>query len=174
MPLTKGSQPMKPTSGFSRARREQMLAAAEADLQPDARDRPRKQRAQVGEVAGAGSTASARQQRLEQAGLRGAQRLALAAAEEGAVARSAAPVMRLAPQAATACLSAVDEVGLLPGEAAVRVRLAAEMAVGRGRGVDRLVEVEVLADAARRQVHDLLSASSSLASSTWPVPCRST
>src|SRR5207245_5502325 len=50
-------------------------------------------------------------------------------------------------------LERFDEVGLLPGEAALIVRRAAEMAVGRGARVDRPVEVEVLADAARRQVH---------------------
>src|SRR5690606_32178369 len=43
-----------------------------------------------------------------------------------------------------------------PGEAAVLVRLAAEMAVGRGAFVDRAIELEMLADAAGRQAHQLL------------------
>src|SRR6185437_7604416 len=47
----------------------------------------------------------------------------------------------------------VGEVGLLPREAAVGVGRAAEMAVGRGARIDRPVELEVLADAARREVH---------------------
>ncbi|EGE55812.1 hypothetical protein RHECNPAF_850048 [Rhizobium etli CNPAF512] len=52
-------------------------------------------------------------------------------------------------------LQRLDEVGALPGERAVAAGLAAEMAVGRGLGVDRLVEVEVTADARRRQIHVL-------------------
>src|SRR2546430_17487841 len=45
------------------------------------------------------------------------------------------------------------EVGLLPGEPAFIVRRAAEMTVGRGPRVDRPVEIEMLADAARCQIH---------------------
>src|SRR4051794_38038296 len=41
-------------------------------------------------------------------------------------------------------LDGVGEVGAFPGEAAVTPRLAAEMAVGRGARVDRLVEAEML------------------------------
>src|SRR5690606_22800317 len=52
-------------------------------------------------------------------------------------------------------LERLDQVGLLPGEGTVAARLAAEMAIGGGLGVDRLVEVEMLADARRRQVHHL-------------------
>ena len=48
-----------------------------------------------------------------------------------------------------------SQVGLLPGEAAIRIRLAAEVTVSSGAGEDRLVEIEVLANAARLQVHDL-------------------
>src|SRR6202171_4139072 len=47
------------------------------------------------------------------------------------------------------------EVGPLPGEAAVLFRRAPEMAVGRGAGIDRLVEAEMLANSARRKIHDL-------------------
>src|SRR5260370_28282822 len=47
------------------------------------------------------------------------------------------------------------EVGSLPGESAVLFRRAAEMAVGRSAGIDRLVQPEMLANAARRKGHDL-------------------
>src|SRR4051794_18230783 len=50
-------------------------------------------------------------------------------------------------------LERFGEIGLFPGEAALIVGGAAEMAVGRGAGVDRPVEVEMGADAARRQIH---------------------
>src|SRR5216683_7526120 len=52
-------------------------------------------------------------------------------------------------------LERVGEVGLLPREPALIVRGAAEVTVGRGPRVDRLVEIEMLADAARRQIHRL-------------------
>src|SRR3954471_7328640 len=45
------------------------------------------------------------------------------------------------------------EVGLLPREPAFIVRRPAEMTVGRGPRVDRPVEIEMLADAARCQIH---------------------
>ena len=45
-------------------------------------------------------------------------------------------------------LKVVDEVGLFPWEE-VALGLAPEMAIGRGRGVDRLVEAKRGADAAR-------------------------
>jgi RimJ/RimL family protein N-acetyltransferase len=50
----------------------------------------------------------------------------------------------------------LDQVGLFPGEAAFVVGLAAEVAVGRGAGVDRAVEAEVFADGARRGAADHL------------------
>src|SRR5579859_8017502 len=53
-------------------------------------------------------------------------------------------------------LQAVDQIQLLPREAAIGFRLAAEMAVSGGAGVDRLVEAEMGADAARGQIHQLL------------------
>src|SRR5262249_13653424 len=52
-------------------------------------------------------------------------------------------------------LQAGDEIEALPGEAAVLLRLAAEMSIGGGPGIDRLVQAEVLADAAGREVHQL-------------------
>ena len=55
MPLTKGSQPMKPDARGGARLREQMLAAAEADLEPHRVDRRGKQR---GESAGAGAAES--------------------------------------------------------------------------------------------------------------------
>src|SRR5215469_3267624 len=50
-------------------------------------------------------------------------------------------------------LERLDEVGLFPGETALVVRRAAEMTVGRGAGIDRPVEVEMGAYAARPQIH---------------------
>src|SRR6266436_2069404 len=50
-------------------------------------------------------------------------------------------------------LERFGEVGLLPGEAALIVRRATEMAVGRGTRIDRPVEIEMAADTARGQVH---------------------
>src|SRR5438105_1284851 len=52
-------------------------------------------------------------------------------------------------------LQRVGEVGALPGEAAVAVRLAAEMAVGSGAPVDRPVELQRAADVGRRQTEQL-------------------
>src|SRR6185437_4363327 len=49
----------------------------------------------------------------------------------------------------------LSQVGLLPGEATLGIRLAAEMAIGGGTGIDRLVETQMLADAARLQAHQL-------------------
>src|SRR3569833_453736 len=49
----------------------------------------------------------------------------------------------------------VDKVGLLPSEE-VALGLAAEVAVGRGLAIDRLVELQVRADAARGQPAELL------------------
>ena len=54
-------------------------------------------------------------------------------------------------------LQIVDQVGLFPGEE-VAFGLAAEMAVGGGRRIDRLVEAEVGADAARGQAAELVDA----------------
>src|SRR6266498_2506668 len=50
-------------------------------------------------------------------------------------------------------LQRFDQIGLLPGEAALIVRRAAEMAVGRSARVDWAIEIEMAADAARRQIH---------------------
>src|ERR1039458_7119208 len=46
----------------------------------------------------------------------------------------------------------VGEIGLFPGEAAVLVGRAAEMAVGRGAPVDRAAELEGAADIDRKSV----------------------
>src|SRR5205085_5262556 len=48
-----------------------------------------------------------------------------------------------------------DEIEPLPGKSTIGLRRAAEMAVGSGAGVDRLVEPEVGTDAAWRQIHQL-------------------
>src|SRR3984893_4849840 len=50
----------------------------------------------------------------------------------------------------------VDEIGTFPGKAAIGLRRAAEMAVGAGSCINRPVEAEMLADAAGRQVHHLV------------------
>src|SRR3569833_2207181 len=47
------------------------------------------------------------------------------------------------------------EVGLLPREAAVLLRLAAEMAVGGGAAIDRPVELQRAPDVGRRQAEQL-------------------
>ena len=70
-----------------------------------------------------------------------------------AAASAAARLRRSAPERG---FQRRHQIGLFPGEGAqLGIRLAAEMAVGRGRHVDRPVQVQVLADAARRQVHQL-------------------
>src|SRR5689334_3829079 len=53
-------------------------------------------------------------------------------------------------------LQRLGEVGALPGEAALVVRLAAEVAVGGGARVDRPVQLQVFADGARRRPADHL------------------
>ena len=73
-------------------------------------------------------------------------------------------------------LQILDQVEPLPREQ-VAVGLAAEMAVGGGRLVDRLVEAEVRADAARGQRPSLAMrpiAASISSSPTVPVPWVST
>src|SRR3954452_18759577 len=52
-------------------------------------------------------------------------------------------------------LELAHEVGLLPGEAAVLFRGAAEVAVGRRAAVDRPVQLQRAADVGRRQPEDL-------------------
>src|SRR5262249_8581406 len=52
-------------------------------------------------------------------------------------------------------LELADQVGLLPGEAAVLLGSAAEMAVSGGAPIDRPVELERAADVGRRQPENL-------------------
>src|SRR5690606_5184359 len=54
------------------------------------------------------------------------------------------------------CLQLVDEVRPLPREPAIAFGVAPEMAVGGSAGIDRPVELEPLANAARRQINELL------------------
>ena len=63
------------------------------------------------------------------------------------------------------------EVGLFPGEAAILVGRAAEMAVGRGAPVDRAVELERAADVGRASA-GTARAGSFPASSRRPCRCR--
>ena len=152
-PLTKGSQPMKPTSG--------LRAAWATRCSPP--PKPISSQIRAGSKANSGAARSEgrrvdferRQPLGDQAGVMGAQALALAAPVERPARRrvagrfaSRAPT-RPANEAASARSVFSQEK---PPSA---VRRAAEMAVGRGARVDRLVELEVLANAARRQVHDL-------------------
>src|SRR6266851_8972505 len=58
--------------------------------------------------------------------------------------------------ASEGALQRVDEVEALPREAAIGFWLAAEMAIGRGPRVNRLVEAEMGTDAARREIEKLL------------------
>ena len=83
MPLTNGSMPMKPMSRMSLGLRDQMLAAAEPDLQPHLVDAA-EQRAQIGRRGVLQIERQPRQQRVEQRRLLRPQRMALAPAEEGA------------------------------------------------------------------------------------------
>src|ERR1035441_2434746 len=53
-------------------------------------------------------------------------------------------------------LDGVGEIGLFPGEAAVLVGGAAEMAVGRGAPIDRAAELEGAADIGRPQREQLV------------------
>src|SRR5579872_5610652 len=50
----------------------------------------------------------------------------------------------------------IDEIEPLPGETAVGLGGSAKMTIGRGAGIDRLVEPEMGANAARREIHQLL------------------
>src|SRR5215468_1066698 len=50
----------------------------------------------------------------------------------------------------------VDEIRALPREATVRLGRTAEMAISAGSRIDRSVKAEMVADAARRQVHHLI------------------
>src|SRR5690606_5645115 len=50
-------------------------------------------------------------------------------------------------------LQLAHKIRLLPGEGPVPAGLAPEMAVGRGPGIDRTVEIQLLADAGRRKIH---------------------
>src|SRR5215469_3664898 len=53
-------------------------------------------------------------------------------------------------------LQLVHQIQALPRETAVAFRLPAEMPIGGGPPVNRLVQIEMRADAARREIHQLL------------------
>ena len=65
-PLTNGSTPRKPMSGVSRRLRRQMLAAAEADLQPQGSRRPVEEGQRIEGLAGLELEADTRQQLAQQ------------------------------------------------------------------------------------------------------------
>jgi len=71
-------------------------------------------------------------------------------------------------------LQFLDQIELLPREAAIGVRLAAEVAVGRSARVNRLVQAEMLTNTAGVSFITFRTAFSSASSETWPVPCVST
>src|SRR5690606_5958812 len=50
----------------------------------------------------------------------------------------------------------IHKVDLFPGESAIRFRFTPEMAIGRGAGIDRTIELQALANAARRQVDEFV------------------
>src|SRR4051812_12700400 len=52
-------------------------------------------------------------------------------------------------------LDLVSQVRLLPGKAAVAIRLAPKVTISSGAGENRLVEVQMLADTTWLQVHQL-------------------
>ena len=83
-PLTKGSQPIKAISRMRAGLRGEMLAAAEADLEPERSARVREGRERIARI-----DAQPRQKRADQLVLRRPQPLALAAAVERA--RGVAP-----------------------------------------------------------------------------------
>src|SRR5690606_32630731 len=104
------------------------------------------------------SDLEARQHGFEQLPAPGTQRPALPAAIEPAPFRHALPAACLAGcrSRAEGAAQLVDEVGALPREAAVGIWGAAEVSVGGGTGVDWPRQLEMLADAARREIHQLL------------------
>src|SRR5258706_4352238 len=63
------------------------------------------------------------------------------------------------PKPLDSLLERFGEIRPLPGEAAIIFRVAAEVAIRRGAGVDRPVEVQVPPDPTGREAHDLAQAS---------------
>ena len=131
-----------------------MLAAAKADFEPELARLEGEQRRPRSESRSA-SSSSAGSTLGDEAGMMGAQGLALASPIERSAAIAGRVVVSVKGAYASSGPKLVRQIGLLPGEAAVRFRRAAEMAVSGGARIDRLVEVEMLANAARREVHDL-------------------
>ena len=50
----------------------------------------------------------------------------------------------------------LGQVGTFPAEAAIGIRFATKVTIGRGALIDRFVQPQVLANAARGQVHGLI------------------
>ena len=128
----------------------QVLTGAKADFQPNPLDRPRKEARQVEMTLGRQSDRKFGQQCLGQTLPPQAQRPAAPATVN---ARARCFSGQISSERAA---ELVGDVGALPGEAAIRIGRAPEMPVGRGARVDRLVEAEMSADAARRQVNQFL------------------
>src|SRR5271168_4490656 len=93
-------------------------------------------------TASVAASSAARADRCATAGHAGAHKIAVAKAPPRSPSEGAAQV--------------VGKVGPFPRKCPARLRLATEMAIGRGRRVYRLVEAEVRTDAAGRQIHQLL------------------
>src|SRR5205085_6810440 len=141
--------------GMPRGLLGEMLAAAKADLQPHGREAGGEQRLRIEAARLRQRYCELRQQRLEKPLLPRAQRPSAAAAIQAAAVRLSLGQGFPKPASERAAQLAY-KVEPLPGKPAIDAGLAAEMSIGRGRRVDRLVKAEVGADAARRQIHQLV------------------
>ena len=138
---------------------EEMLAAAEADFKPDVIDSAWKIAARI--TARFELQVELWQQEIKQPLLMRRKLRPLGAAVQHpamtfGVIRHAE--VRHAPRStltSEAALERVREISLFPAETARRIRLAAEMAIGRGARIDRSVEPQMLANAAWLEAHQV-------------------
>ena len=141
-PLRNGSAPMKPTSGWARAWAARCSPppkpiSSQTSAQSPGMSEPGSKAAWPSRKVSTrrrGQHASATQLRLSC----GRKASALCAAR-----RAGSAAARTPAHFAERRFDRVDEVGLLPGEAAILLRRAAEMAVGGGARIDRLVEAQM-------------------------------
>src|SRR5262249_7759484 len=140
---------------------DEVLAAAKADFEPHLTHVSGKKRARVGKGRGAGQDGKAWQQLAPESGLARAQRPPapapkaahiVRARRHGSAHRSAREAHWVSAPGRTSGQRRLDlgtKIDFFPGEPALIVGLPAEVPVGGRAGVNRLVEVEVPADAAR-------------------------